>query len=299
MKNITYILLFCGLILCNYEKSMAWDSTAAKFFPLAVGNSWSYHYISRGGNPIPCYPNNQYNYIISITSDTVVNGHRYYKFSNGDRLRIDSASMNVYRYYPNGECLFDSLLARKNDYIGGCGFQGSIGDSSYILFAGVNRKVRTTNGIGYSKKLMIGMGLYYHGGCELNSGFDQQLNGCIINGVQYGQMLGLNNISSELPAEFSLSQNYPNPFNPVTKIKFSITQNETIHRVVSTSLIVYDALGKEIAILFNQQLQRGTYEVDWDASAYPSGVYYYKLEVSPSTGSGRGFTETKKMVLIK
>ncbi|MBE2226383.1 MAG: hypothetical protein IAE93_03545 [Ignavibacteria bacterium] len=115
----------------------------------------------------------------------------------------------------------------------------------------------------------------------------------------WGSFVGITNITNEIPETFSLYQNYPNPFNPVTKIKFSIPQNETTHRVVSTRLIVFDAIGKEAAVLVNQQLQPGTYEANWDASAYPSGVYYYKLEVSPSTGSGRGFTETKKMVLIK
>ncbi len=59
-----------------------------------------------------------------------------------------------------------------------------------------------------------------------------------------------------------------------------------------TSLIVYDALGREITILINEQLNPGTYEIDWDASNYPSGVYFYKLTAGD-------YSETKKMVLIK
>ncbi len=99
--------------------------------------------------------------------------------------------------------------------------------------------------------------------------------------------------NNRTPAEgFSLSQNYPNPFNPVTKFKFNIPQNETTHRFVTTRLKIFDALGREIVILVNQQLQPGTYEADWDASAFPSGVYYYRLE----SGS---YTETRKMVLLK
>ena len=101
--------------------------------------------------------------------------------------------------------------------------------------------------------------------------------------------------NSEITGEFSLSQNYPNPFNPTTKIKFAVSGSSA----AQTFLSVYDVLGKEVAVLVNQQLQPGTYEADWDASAYPSGVYYYKLQVAPSTGSVRGFTDTKKMVLIK
>ena len=96
----------------------------------------------------------------------------------------------------------------------------------------------------------------------------------------------INIVSKEIPETFSLSQNYPNPFNPVTNIGFQIIKSGLVQ------LAVYDALGKEIASLVNQQLQPGTYEAAWDASAYPSGVYFYKLSTD-------GYTETKKMVLIK
>ena len=295
MKHLLFIILFC---LSFLNESYSWDIEAAKFYPLAVGNQWSYHYISRGGNPIPCYPNNQYDYIISITGDTVFNGHRYFKFSSGEKIRIDSTSMNVYRSYGTAECLIDSLLARKNSQVNSCELWGVVSDTDMVNFAGQNRRSFKISGIGYSKRLVHGIGVFYLGGCELGSGFDKQLNGCIINGVQYGVMLELNNLSSELPANFSLSQNYPNPFNPVTKIKFSIPQYETTHRDVSTRLIVFDVIGKQLAVLVNQQLQPGTYEVDWDASANPSGVYYYKLETGDPSTSLRA-TETKKMVLIK
>jgi hypothetical protein len=59
-----------------------------------------------------------------------------------------------------------------------------------------------------------------------------------------------------------------------------------------TVLTVFDALGKEIQVLVNQQLAPGTYEVDFDGGNLPSGVYYYKLE-------SESFSQTKKMVLIK
>lgn len=93
---------------------------------------------------------------------------------------------------------------------------------------------------------------------------------------------------------FSLLQNYPNPFNPVTKIKYSISLSRgmTEGPGVLTQLTIYDALGKEVAVIFNQHLQPGTYEADWDASSFPSGVYYYRI-VSGS------YAETKKMVLLK
>jgi uncharacterized delta-60 repeat protein len=104
--------------------------------------------------------------------------------------------------------------------------------------------------------------------------------------IKYSQPVGIQLITHEIPESFSLSQNYPNPFNPKSKIKFEIS------KLSEAKLIIYDVLGKEIVALVNEQLTPGTYEVEWDASNYPSGVYYYKL----TTGD---FVETKKMVLIK
>lgn len=101
-----------------------------------------------------------------------------------------------------------------------------------------------------------------------------------------GNPTGIINLSNEFTSVFSLSQNYPNPFNPTTKIQFAVPKSENV------IIKVYDMLGKEITTLVNQQLHPGTYETDWDASLFSSGIYYYKII------SGN-YTETKKMVLIK
>jgi len=92
--------------------------------------------------------------------------------------------------------------------------------------------------------------------------------------------------TTDVPVNFSLSQNYPNPFNPQTKIKFGVP------KASFTKLIIYDLLGREVATLVNEELSPGTYEADWDASSFSSGVYFYKIV------SGE-FVETKKMVLMK
>ncbi len=101
-----------------------------------------------------------------------------------------------------------------------------------------------------------------------------------------GGITGFNNISSEIPKSFSLCQNYPNPFNPTTNIKFDIPKQSFV------KLVIYDMLGREVATLVNEQLKAGTYQADWNAPAFPSGVYFYKLQTE-------SYTETKKMVLIK
>ena len=105
--------------------------------------------------------------------------------------------------------------------------------------------------------------------------------------------------NSSVPQMFALKQNYPNPFNPSTTIKYSIPTplNPPFAKGGNTggfvSLKVYDILGREVSTLVNkQQQQPRNYEVNWNASNQPSGVYFYKL----TAGS---FTQTKKMILLQ
>jgi zinc carboxypeptidase/type IX secretion system substrate protein len=89
-----------------------------------------------------------------------------------------------------------------------------------------------------------------------------------------------------IPVEYSLSQNYPNPFNPITKIKYTIKEQ------VKVDLSVFDILGREVMQLVNKKQNAGKYEVQINAAALPSGVYFYKL-------SAGDFSSIKKMILIK
>ncbi len=102
---------------------------------------------------------------------------------------------------------------------------------------------------------------------------------------------GIQPISNKIPVTYKLYQNYPNPFNPVTKIKFDVPA-VGVQYTEPLRLVIYNVLGREIALLVNQQLAPGTYEVDWDGTNYPSGIYFYKLTAGD-------YTETKKMVLMK
>jgi hypothetical protein len=95
---------------------------------------------------------------------------------------------------------------------------------------------------------------------------------------------------------FSLGQNYPNPFNPSTKIRYTIPNLLSVSDASTGSslvmLKVYNTLGKEVALLVNEEKAPGIYEVDFNADILPSGVYYYIL-------SAGNFSETKKMMLLK
>ncbi len=105
--------------------------------------------------------------------------------------------------------------------------------------------------------------------------------------VLYNNWLtSIKTLSTEVPQNYLLEQNFPNPFNPNTVIRYSLTENSF------TEMKVYDALGNEITTLVNEDQKSGTYEVNWNASDFPSGVYYYRLN------SGI-FYQTRRMVFLK
>ncbi|MGE5316102.1 MAG: M30 family zinc metallopeptidase [Acidobacteriota bacterium] len=89
-----------------------------------------------------------------------------------------------------------------------------------------------------------------------------------------------------VPSTTQLDQNYPNPFNPSTTLKFSLASKQHV------SLKLYDVLGKEVATIVDEELPAGTYTRAWNASAFPSGVYFSTLRAG-------SVTETKRLVLTK
>lgn len=98
--------------------------------------------------------------------------------------------------------------------------------------------------------------------------------------------IGIEPISNFIAEVFSLRQNYPNPFNPATNIQI------TIPKLSYATLTIFDASGKEVEVLVNGELKAGAYQINWNASGNPSGIYFYRLVTAD-------FTETKKMVLVK
>jgi plastocyanin len=98
--------------------------------------------------------------------------------------------------------------------------------------------------------------------------------------------IGIKSEGNNVPEDFRIFQNYPNPFNPVTNIKFDIPKSTFVE------LTVYNLLGSKVEVLVNRVLESGNYTVDWDASKYSSGIYFYKL-------SADNFVQTRKMTLIK
>ncbi|MFA7289484.1 MAG: T9SS type A sorting domain-containing protein [Melioribacteraceae bacterium] len=91
---------------------------------------------------------------------------------------------------------------------------------------------------------------------------------------------------SQIPTEFTVYQNYPNPFNPTTNIKFSIPKASNV------KVIVYDAIGREVRQLVNNELNAGTHTLQFNATNLASGIYLYRIEAGE-------FTKVSKMLLIK
>ena len=88
------------------------------------------------------------------------------------------------------------------------------------------------------------------------------------------------------PFKFALDQNFPNPFNPGTSIQYAVSSRQYV------TLKVYDILGNEVATLVNKEKPPGKYEIEFDASSLPSGIYFYQLKAG-------SFVETRKMILLK
>jgi hypothetical protein len=296
-----YRLMIVLLLLCiSYSGLKALDTVSIKYFPLSVGNIYVYHW-TRTAFPPQSGTIREY-----IVTDAIINNHRYYQYSSNSPyqnswLRTDSVTGSLYYYTPNNnpcpsnpnDGLLDSLALRLG--------QSYSCNSNYITCTDTNT-VSLFGSQWYSKSISLQaypysrgsryvkfIGRAEYGECFNGFCYTETLLGCVLNGIVYGDTsipTGIMTLNNNIPNDFSLSQNYPNPFNPKTNIKIDIPKS------TSAKLIIYDILGREVATLVNEHLKPGTYEVDWDGSNYPSGVYFYRLTTEY-------YSETKKMVLIK
>jgi hypothetical protein len=106
-------------------------------------------------------------------------------------------------------------------------------------------------------------------------------------------MVGIEDAAQQ-PENFELFQNYPNPFNSSSFVKYSLPKSSYV------TLKIFNTLGEEIETLVNEEKPVGTYVVSWNAANNPSGVYFYRLQVVDiETSSGKGFAQTRKMILLK
>ncbi len=159
-------------------------------------------------------------------------------------------------------------------------------DSLLLFFSGGDSD--TLKSAGYNRNACIGSNMYfYNSSGHVLVAWESNRSG---HSHIYSRMVisPIDEVKEEPShlASFNLDQNFPNPFNPATHLRFEIPVSEFV------TLKVFDVLGREVATLVNERKSPGTYEVEWNASVTPSGVYFYRL----SAGS---FTVTKKMSLLK
>lgn len=206
-----------------------------------------------------------------------------YKKDGTQWININTMQPTRYTYpYPG----WNESMGRIENCGGATG--GSIvastpGDRRFVMsYKPANQRLNPGDSV-----VFIGAQLVARGNSNLNS--ITQLQNTAVDArtlCQNGFVIGLNQISTEVPKSFNLSQNYPNPFNPSTKINFSLPKEQNV------IIKVYDAIGREVAVLINEKINAGTYSVDWNAADYPSGVYFYRMTTD-------GFSQTKKMLLVK
>ncbi|MCX7878490.1 MAG: T9SS type A sorting domain-containing protein, partial [Ignavibacteria bacterium] len=107
-------------------------------------------------------------------------------------------------------------------------------------------------------------------------------------------LIGITPISSAIPSFFRLEQNYPNPFNPSTKFKVDIPNESFVN------ITIYDMLGREVETVINSKLSAGSYSIEWNASKYSSGIYFYRMTAKDTKGNpAQTFNDVKKMILVK
>ena len=109
--------------------------------------------------------------------------------------------------------------------------------------------------------------------------------------VSNSSRVEISRMGSAVVTEFALSQNYPNPFNPSTTIEFALPISSQV------DIAIYNILGQKVATLFNGYQTTGYHQVEWNASNFGSGVYFYKITATSETGSK--FQSVKKLMLMK
>jgi photosystem II stability/assembly factor-like uncharacterized protein len=163
-------------------------------------------------------------------------------------------------------------------------YKGGFSEGLYRLIAGTNQWTAYHDGFPATPKvgnLVLHNGYLY----AATSGFAFGQNGGVYKRPLSELLTSVNEDLTHV-SQYQLKQNYPNPFNPTTAISYSIKGSQFV------SLKVFDVLGKEIAVLVNEEKAEGNYTVHFNSSDLTTSVYFFSL-------SAGNFSETKKMILLK
>ncbi|MBL1214899.1 MAG: T9SS type A sorting domain-containing protein [Ignavibacteriae bacterium] len=219
-------------------------------------------------------------------------------------ISVAQAYGNSSRYsFLNQSPLASASFTTEMDYTGQYNIyaiiptsENSSDDALYTLFVdGVSRQsiIRNQNSIGGEWAILFRS--YLPAGTPVTVKVEDTGNSTVgpvlrADAVKFQLMAGTTDIENMnenmLPAAYNLSQNYPNPFNPSTIINFQIKDEGFV------SLKIFDVLGREAAVLINENRKAGYYSQNFNAQNLSSGVYFYRLEIN-------NFIDTKKMILLR
>ena len=183
-------------------------------------------------------------------------------FDPNDPVQVGCGPFTLCGDPVTGEGWIDSDSADRRMILNTGPFSMSLGDTQEVVIA-----------------LVAAMGVdYLNSVTELRLSV-QQIRDDFITAIEFEE-------NTELPNSFSLKQNYPNPFNPVTTIEYELLQSGP------TQLTVFNLLGESVELLVSEEQSAGVHRIEWDASNYASGIYFYRLQAGD-------FIQTRKMVLLK
>jgi hypothetical protein len=312
MKNLILTLsLITNIITLNAQI----DTTLKEYFPLEIGNYWEYRDNLNNIWKIEVIkdtimPNGKKYFVLKDSTDWVAGGVRYNLYRIDDSMRVwQYAGDNLPEPCESGILLFDLRIPDSTIWTYCISSNHPEPELNFpCLGWTLNRYYSTLNFNTVSKTFCGAVidtltgdtsycGSFYYELYELAKGIGLArraaeqgnqifITGAIIGGVQYGTIVSVREDLGIKIWEYQLYPNYPNPFNPVTQIQFSVKQTGWV------TVKVFDILSSEVAVLVNSTKEPGNYEVNFDASNQPSGIYIYTLQVN-------GFTDSKKMLLLK
>ncbi len=307
MKTLKSVLLF---VIATFEIATAQVDTT-DWFPMQTGNYWEYMAWTGDG---PKY------FSQKIIGDTLMpNGSEYKIFyrkyfdSSSEGIWYDRKEDNsVYRYY--GDSISCETLEYKFlDFSypdstvwlicapwfypqSGRGISSTFYDYTYYTFLQKPNLAKqfedvqvdssdtlwTPNDGSIPIVLNKGLGIVWH--FIFNDG-SYYLQGAIINGIQMGTIVDVENEDNILPNNFSI-KSYPNPFNNSTTLEIKLPETD------QTELSVYNILGQKIATLMDEQKRAGNYNIQFNANQLSSGVYVVLLKQNELVAK-------EKLILLK
>ena len=271
----------------NGRPVMLVHGTADNIVPFNVGSPFSLPVFppTYGSNPINIRMSN-----LGLEKETYFvpgQGHEFYGVSNGN-------------WNPAPNAYWDTVVTKSTYFLrnlhkptAGFTYQNSNGDHVTFTDQSIGADALLWNfGDGNSSTQQNPVHTYLSGQYTVTQTVFNKIRSWDTTSVSFSIIVNDVDDGKNFPTEFVLEQNYPNPFNPSTTIKYGISKESQVN------LIIYNLLGKQIDILFNGIQSAGYYSKNWNASDFPSGVYFLQIQ-AVSIANNIIFTDAKKLVLMK